>query len=255
MLLLLASPATADPCKGAEPEVRAVVRELTALASRASAAAVRCGIRGADADLATKLREEGKRVAADEQGVAKWEACGVGAAGLNAVGLVTNEDSWAGELLSEALGLCAPKATGATTKAEGGCTALETWMLSFEEQMEKAAARATESAITCAFEGPDDKVLADFARDTKPLLQNVAGAAPKAKCAAGPVSLRQISRLEGGAMGERIGFAFAMCSTQMRTRLNELARTRKLTQEVIASDPVFAKATASYVDEVLPRWN
>ena len=96
LVLATLSPALADPCKNAQPALRKVARELQDLAKEAAEAAVTCDFHGADADRAATLRDHAKRVAADEQTVAKWEACKVNPLGLTVTGVVSQEDTWLG---------------------------------------------------------------------------------------------------------------------------------------------------------------
>jgi hypothetical protein len=244
-LLLLAATSRADPCQGAEPATRSAIRQLTTLASDAAAAAVRCGIHGADAGLVAKLRAEQSAVARAKQGVVKWPGCMLGPLGIGVSEWLEDEARFAGELGDEAVALCSP---GVAPVPDDHCVEVERWMRGLEELMENAAARATDSAVTCAFHGVDDRALAGLAHETKPRIQKLFGTVPQVKCAGFAGSPQAIVEAESKATGERVGFAFAMCSTTVRTRARELARTQAVTQDVVANDPVCTKAIGTYMD-------
>ena len=133
-----------------------------------------------------------------------------------------------------------------------GCTDLESWGRMLTDHAHAIAHRYTEASLQCAFSGPDDQTLAALAKKSKSELKEVLAALPKkAVCTTTTFSLQAHAEGVMHTAGERIGMAFAMCSTQAREVMKKLAAKGPVSEDDLqkALDPYAQK----YLNDVLPE--
>lgn len=248
--LWVAAPASADPCKDAEPALRKIALELSAFDAHAGAAAVTCGFHGPDAQAIAKLVAEATAVAKTEQVATPWQSCIASPGGKTFGVLVGDLEGFAGERLTAAKAAC----SGQPAPADPGCDPMERWIRDLSIGVEHTATSAGDLAVTCALTGGHDAAVTDLATAIRTAIASAIKTDPskQSSCHRTTTTLTSLLTDELGAAAKRVGYTFSMCSTKVRARLGELAKRGPITSDAAAADPAIKAELEAFSQSLVP---
>jgi hypothetical protein len=100
----------------------------------------------------------------------------------------------------------------------------ESWLRSLTQVAHDLGRQATLAAAQCAFDGANDKQLAEFAKRSKRALGDVFAKLDKhARCKKDAFTGQKYAEGIADQMGRRIGLMFAHCSSDARALVKDLA--------------------------------
>ena len=114
------------------------------------------------------------------------------------------------------------------------CKDIESWTRNFTTKMQSLATKSADAAVTCAFNGPNDKLMDAIGKEAKASFKALTASDPTAHgtCSKAAIAVTSFVNDEGKSAGERMGYAYSLCSTKVRAKLAEMIKAGKSEDEI-----------------------
>jgi hypothetical protein len=114
------------------------------------------------------------------------------------------------------------------------CKEIETWTRTFTTKMQSIATKSADAAVTCTFNGPNDKLMEAIGKEAKASFKALTASDPTAHatCSKTAIAVTSFVNDEGKSAGERMGYAYSLCSTKVRAKLAEMIKAGKSEDEI-----------------------
>ena len=121
-----------------------------------------------------------------------------------------------------------------TVAAADPCKEVETWTRSFTTKMQSLATKSADAAVTCTFNGPNDKLMDALGKEAKASFKTLTASDPTAhaSCPKAAVAVSSFVNDEGKSAGERMGYAYSLCSSKVRAKLADMIKAGKSQDEI-----------------------
>ena len=114
------------------------------------------------------------------------------------------------------------------------CKEVEAWTRNFTTKMQSLATKSADAAVTCAFNGPNDKLMDAIGKEAKASFKSLTASDPTAHatCTKAAIAVTSFVNDEGKSAGERMGYAYSLCSSKVRAKLAEMVKAGKSEDEI-----------------------
>lgn len=114
------------------------------------------------------------------------------------------------------------------------CKEVETWTRSFTTKMQSLATKSADAAVTCSFNGPNDKLVEAIGKEAKASFKALTASDPTAHatCPKAAIAVTSFVNDEGKSAGERMGYAYSLCSSKVRSKITEMVKAGKSEDEI-----------------------
>ena len=114
------------------------------------------------------------------------------------------------------------------------CKEVEAWTRNFTTKMQSISTKSADAAVTCVFNGPNDKLMDAIGKEAKASLKALTAADPTthATCTKTALDLKAFINDEGKSAGERMGYAYSVCSSKIRAKTTEMVKAGKSEAEI-----------------------
>ncbi len=114
------------------------------------------------------------------------------------------------------------------------CKEVETWTRSFTTKMQSLATKSADAAVTCSFNGPNDKLMDAIGKEAKASFKMLTATDPTthATCTKAAIAVTTFVSDEGKSAGERMGYAYSLCSSKVRAKITEMVKAGKSEDDI-----------------------